>query len=114
MDDLPDSRPGSWAVRPFAGRSYHPCCVHPVPPRFGCLPKSWKGKHYGNERSGAHPSSIDGITEARITFPAIATTLREVIGQFDPRQLHLPIGVCLRAESCRSVQKSDCHVKLIT
>jgi hypothetical protein len=118
-------RSSSWIIGAATGRKSRlsPCrppgvsrfVSEPSTPRGEVhLPKSWKGKHYGNERSGAHPSSIDGITEARITFPGIAINVREVIGQFDPRQPHPPIGVGLRVESCRSVQKSDCHVKLIT
>jgi hypothetical protein len=39
--------------------------------------------------------------------------VREVIGEFDPRQPHAPVGVRLRAEAFRPVQETDGHVELV-
>lgn len=53
------------------------------------------------------------VAESGITLSCIAFGFRKIIREAQPRQFHIPVGVGLRLESFRTVQKTNRDIKLV-
>jgi hypothetical protein len=56
---------------------------------------------------------MSGIVEVRIARPGVAIDAGKVVGETHIGQLHAPVGMRLRLESFRMIQKADGQAKLV-